>query len=256
MRQRSLGVVLRIIAEDLRLSKREQQKQRRAERRDERRLKREARHDWNSSGDLKSLAIQLGVARVIAAKSKRCSEQQGEYVAGTLDEDWIVSDRLRAIINGITEYKDLSVILIDVEEANNTFAGVRGALAHEIGHRIDWLANPRRKENEPNRTFLSAFYRAGFWASPDTEDELIAETFGQYLLGHDLPSVLLAKVNDVLTKLQRRAKLRRCAVVDGFLQSEDRPRLGYVKIIKNFRRSQIAKNAAATPRLDKTEIAA
>lgn len=186
------------------LSKKEQRKQRLEELHQERKAKRDAQREWMSADDLKRLATQLGVARVISARSRSGSERQGEYVDGTLCLDWAVSDRFRAIINGITEMKSLPVILINVDVAGAHFSGVRGALAHEIGHHIDYLANGYSKEREPSQRLLTAFHREGFWISPDSYSELIAETLGQYLGGHKLNSMLLAEVNKVLAKLTRK----------------------------------------------------
>jgi hypothetical protein len=193
-----------------------------------------ARKYWKASENYRRLALQLDTGGVFTATSE--SGLQGEYINGTLPRDWNMSERCRALRNGITENKDFPIILIDVEQALPQ-DGVSESIAHEIGHHLDYLANGSNRNRKPKRSFLSTFHRAGFYTCEDdagSQSELIAETLGQYLRGTNLPSVLLAEVTLVLGKLRR----------------------GHVKIIQKFRRTQIEKNSVAAPGLDKKSVAA
>src|ERR1700722_4770127 len=122
------------------MSKEEQRQQHREELRQERRAEREAKREWNSAGDIRRLALELGTAGVFSAQSDRGT--QGEYVDGTIPNDWTMSRRLRAKLNYKTEMQNMPVILIDVEQAMPQ-DGISAVIAHEIGHQIDNLANPR-----------------------------------------------------------------------------------------------------------------
>jgi hypothetical protein len=164
---------------------------------DQRETRREARNAWKLCGDYKRLALQLGVKKVLAETSER--QEQGEYIEG-LPDHWTMSEERRF---SFSSRRNSPAILIDIENAIS-LDGIPEVISHEIGHHIDNLANSDTKRI-PSQSFVSSFKRAGFreytdWQS-DLFSELIAETFGQYLRGHKLNSVLLAEVNKVLVKL-------------------------------------------------------
>jgi hypothetical protein len=200
--KQSVGLRLSTAEDLMPPSKEEHRKQLR----EDREYKRKVRHGWKSASHYKCLALQLGVGGVFAAPSG--SGRAGEYLNGTLPGDWILSERRRAFMNGITEDKDLPVILIDIHQAAGN-DGVSQTISHEIGHHIDWLAKEYpRKPRKPTQALISAFNRASFheytgeWS--DLYSELIAETLGQYLMGHDLNRVLLIKVGKVFGNLTRK----------------------------------------------------
>ena len=162
-------------------------------------LRRSARQAWRLCKSYKHLALQLGVKRILATKSKE--RGQGEYLNGYTPNHWEMLWKLSLIIEKLD-----AVILIDIEQAIS-LNGIPETITHEIGHHLDHLANGSPKRT-PSQSFVSAFERAGFHeyldAFSDHFSELIAETLGQYLRGHKLNSVLLAEVNKVLAKLTRK----------------------------------------------------
>ena len=182
------------------LSKEERKQQHREELREERSAKRGAQREWNSAGDIKHLALQLGVKSILAKKSKKGT--QGEYLSGDTPNHWEMPWKLSLIIETLD-----SVILIDI---NNAFVeeGIPAVIAHEIGHHINQLANGYQKERKPRQSFIDGFKRAGFREYSNNFSnhfsELIAETLGQYLQGNELNAMLLAEVNKVLAKLTRK----------------------------------------------------
>ena len=198
---------------------------------------------WRSEGtkEFKRLASRLGVSKVIAATSKE--SEQGEYIFFINPDSWVLPDKRRTFIEAsVTENKNSQgfkpFILIDIKVADYHIGeGIPGAIAHEIGHHIFLLANGRKKgwyKARPSKPkFLPAFHREGFQAWPETQEEIMAETLGQYLRGHKLNSVLLSEIKHMLAYSTRRSILS-----SAYHQS-------MMKILRNFRRSQIAKNSVA-----------
>lgn len=189
--------------------------------------KRESLLGWKAADEWKSLASQLRVGGVFAAKSK--SGQQGEYEPPLTNSDnparfyvdgWKVPiTRIRQIDRSYN--KGLPIILIDTLIACK-LEGVSNVISHELGHHIDRLANGRYKDMPPKKAFRAAFTSAGLLSEP-THDEQIAELLGAYLRGHELNIVLLAEVRKVLAKLPR----------------------SKAKLINEFRRNQIARKERA-----------
>ena len=155
--------------------------------------RRKARQAWNACSDLKLLASRLGIAKVEAVLTpSEESEELGHYTPPS----YVWGSTFTGKVNPAIQVNVLSAHLFGhVDDC------VPGVLAHEIGHHIDVLAYGWHSNGEPNSEFVAAFDRAGFWAAPATHCELIAETLGNYLRGHELNDVLLAEVGKVLDKL-------------------------------------------------------
>lgn len=211
-------------------------------------IKHDPRREWNSpqTRDFKRLASQLG-AKVYAATSR--PNKQGEYILFLNPDPWILPNKRRAFIEACVKRNKSgngtqAIILIDTKEADNAIQdGIAGTIAHEIGHHIFMVVNGRKnnwdKERSPKQTVLAAFHREGFRASPETEEEIVAETLGQYLRGHKLNPVLLSKVKETLSINRRRNIL------------PPSPHEHVVTFLRQFRLNEIAKRTKAAKREDK-----
>jgi hypothetical protein len=149
---------------------------------------------------LRKLARDL---RVLIIVSLECTED-GEYLdpGESSATRFKLSRSQKALVRGNAVKRRETILL------NGQLTDLRRDLAHELGHHLSFLAHGQNtrvdQKQEPEAAFFRAFRLAGFTATPETTEELRAETLGQFLLGTKLSKTLQAVVDAVMERMPKR----------------------------------------------------
>jgi hypothetical protein len=163
--------------------------------------------------DLQKLAHELGVAKIVFSSTPYGDAfgkylEPGLYDSG-LAREWGLTQNMHGRITTQTCTHERAVILLDVKWPKASL--VPHILAHELGHHCFQLAYGSCQWyaycQKPSAQLLSACVKSGLIRDTSSVEEIVAETFANYLEGKlTFNRVLDAKIAEVLQRMPAKAR--------------------------------------------------